>query len=95
MVNRKIFSNHFNVKQIYSFFTDEQEKQFPSSSSSPSVRHCPSTSITSSNVSDISRSFDELPAQPIRVDYPFNKDRRSFRSQLIDFFSYFFLLNFI
>jgi len=34
-----------------------------------------------SDITDISRSTDELTAQPILASYPSNKDKRSFRSQ--------------
>jgi len=82
---QKIFSNNFEIKKNCSFLTD---KQFHSSSSSPSGPRSPLTSVTLSNVSDISRSFDELPTQPIRADYPLNKDRRSFRSQWFSQFTW-------
>ncbi len=39
-----------------------------------------------SDITDISRSTDELPAQPILLIY-FNKDKRSFRSQWFSQFS--------
>lgn len=85
---QKIFSNNFEIKKNCSFLTDKQDKQFHSSSSSPSGPRSPLTSVTLSNVSDISRSFDELPTQPIRADYPLNKDRRSFRSQWFSQFTW-------
>ena len=41
-----------------------------------------------SDITDISRSTDELPAQPTLASYPLNKDKRSFRSQWFSQYSW-------
>lgn len=64
-----------------SFSNNQQPKQIHSSSSESSPFISSSSNIPISNITDISRSADELPAQPILASYPTNKDKRSFRSQ--------------
>lgn len=70
--------------------SNQQQNQTHSSSSDSSLctAVAPSSNAPVSNIIDISRSSDELPAQPILVSYPLNKQNRSFLSQWFAKFSW-------
>ncbi|CAF1336582.1 unnamed protein product, partial [Rotaria sp. Silwood1] len=82
------------------FFTSELQELSSSSSSNKQLREkihsssseyslfiSSSSNTPVSNITDISRSSDELLTQPKLDSYPLNKEKRSFRSQWFSQFS--------
>jgi hypothetical protein len=85
---RSFFFTHEQQKLSSSSSSNKQQREKIYSSSSESSLFISSSSNTPvSNITDISRSSDELPAQSILVSYPLNKEKRSFRSQWFSQFS--------
>ena len=58
------------------------------SSSESSLSVSSSSNTPAPAITDISRSVDELPTQPILASYPLNKDKRCFRSQWFSQYSW-------
>ena len=98
MNNRNHLQIINNEDRCIHFFTGEQQElsssnkqqreKIHSSLSESSVFISASSNTPVSNITDISHSCDELPAQPILASYPLNKEKRSFRSQWFSQFSW-------